>query len=57
MAASKRFCFERSIVKAESFGRGYVEFAAGTSPVTHRLTISGDARPRTDPDGFDWAAS
>ena len=76
VAASKRFYLDRGLAVAKSFGRKYVEFATGSSPVklalygrralakdagvspdgtgSHRLAISSDAGPFTDPDGFAW---
>jgi predicted lactoylglutathione lyase len=79
MAASKRFYVDRGLAVAKSFGRKYVEFATGSSPVklalygrralandagvppdgtgSHRLLISTDTEPFTDPDGFAWEAA
>jgi len=76
VAVTKRFYVERGLAVAKSFGRKYVEFATGSSPVklalygrraaakdagvspegtgSHRLTIGGDGRGFTDPDGFAW---
>lgn len=37
MAASKRFYVDRGLAVAKSFGRKYVEFATGASPVNLAL--------------------
>ncbi len=60
MAASKRFYVDRGLAVTKSFGRMYVEFATGTSPVKlalyRRRALAEDVGVSPDGTGSCWAA-